>query len=670
MPALGKLVCLFALTLPGCNCEREVFTKLNAGPLSIAPSSIDFGQVPTGFDVTRTFTLENEGELEVTVAQIESLPADGVFDVEGNRVVIEAGTTATLVLHFRPGAVQTYEAAIKVTHNGINEAATQLLVKGEGISPFRCEPCDTNPTECFDDETLISYALVGGCENEQCLYEANQMDCECGCDTNQNKCVPCEEDAGDPVITSIDGDGSELPTNPLPNETLPEQAQEAVHRIREQLIVQGENLDAVVEATLEHNDSDLQFSTADTLSFAEGRTAMQIKINLPQDLVTGLFTLSLIGGSTAANADVYLLQGEPGAPGATGQSGSDGLNALITSSEIAPGDTCAQGGLQVETGLDTSRDGILQSGEITQTQAVCNSSAPAASAAFEPQILEIAPGRQGDIQYETVIDAAPGYYLFKLFNKGGASIALLGFSEATTSNGLANDYSTSSRLGEGGNLSLEVLRFLPGGPQRVQLTIRGNGSEAFPGNNASGNKSYLYYVRIGDEDVGAQFGDMFELNGATVTDSQTHRDWATCALGQEPDAPDCLATAGTFTFCEPEDALCAANAACAELNDDPTYGTAGGWRVPRLSELNQIISCNGQFATPLNTRNRDDHTCSEHDGNGAVVVDAFFPDTPSAPFWTAESYDDNNAWAIDFSTGEHLIAPKDSAFHVRCVQGP
>ena len=163
----------------------------------------------------------------------------------------------------------------------------------------------------------------------------------------------------------------------------------------------------------------------------------------------------MIGGSTTANADVYLLQGEPGTPGATGQSGSDGLNSLITSSEIAPGNTCAQGGLQVDTGLDTSRDGILQSDEITQTQAICNSSATATSAAFEPQILEIAPGRQGDIQYETVIDAAPGYYLFKLFNKGGASIALLGFSEATTSNGLANDYSAGSQLSDGGNCHLK-----------------------------------------------------------------------------------------------------------------------------------------------------------------------------------------------------------------------
>ena len=163
---------------------------------------------------------------------------------------------------------------------------------------------------------------------------------------------------------------------------------------------------------------------------------------------------------------------------------------------------------------------------------------------------------------------------------------------------------------------------------------------------------------------------MFTLNGATVTDAQSQREWATCAFGQETDVPNCLTTAATFTFCAPDDTLCAANAACAELNDDPAYGTAGGWRVPRLSELNQIISCNGQSATPLNTRERDDHTCSEHDGNGAVVVDAFFPRHTQRPFWTAEAVGDNDAWAIDFGTGEHIVAPQDGEYHVRCVRGP
>ena len=101
----------------------------------------------------------------------------------------------------------------------------------------------------------------------------------------------------------------------------------------------------------------------------------------------------------------------------------------------------------------------------------------------------------------------------------------------------------------------------------------------------------------------------------------------------------------------------------------PAYGTAGGWRVPRLSELTKS-SLVTPIATPLNTWERDDHTCSEHDGNGAVVVDAFFPDTPSAPFWTAEAVGDNDAWAIDFGTGEHIVAPQDSEYHVRCVRGP
>ena len=146
-----------------------------------------------------------------------------------------------------PEQVQDYEATVRFTHDGNNQETSQVTLRGKGVSPFRCEPCGNNPTECFDGATLISYELVGGCENEQCLYEAVQEDCECGCDTALNICVPCEgEDAGtpiteaNPVILSIDGDGTQLPPNPQSDIPLPEQTQEALHRLREQLIVQGE----------------------------------------------------------------------------------------------------------------------------------------------------------------------------------------------------------------------------------------------------------------------------------------------------------------------------------------------------------------------------------------------------------------------------------------------
>lgn len=55
--------------------------------------------------------------------------------------------------------------------------------------------------------------------------------------------------------------------------------------------------------------------------------------------------------------------------------GKDGASALIEQSRIAVlSDECAFGGVQINTGIDDNRDGVLGVGEITSSEAVCNGS--------------------------------------------------------------------------------------------------------------------------------------------------------------------------------------------------------------------------------------------------------------------------------------------------------
>ena len=61
--------------------------------------------------------------------------------------------------------------------------------------------------------------------------------------------------------------------------------------------------------------------------------------------------------------------------------GSSAVNSLVSETTLAIGDTnCANGGVEIDSGLDngagggTAGDGILQAGEITSTQYVCNAS--------------------------------------------------------------------------------------------------------------------------------------------------------------------------------------------------------------------------------------------------------------------------------------------------------
>ena len=64
--------------------------------------------------------------------------------------------------------------------------------------------------------------------------------------------------------------------------------------------------------------------------------------------------------------------GNDGADGSSGQTGSAGLNSLILTSIEAAGSNCVSGGIKIESGLDIDSNGTLDSGEVTQTQYICN----------------------------------------------------------------------------------------------------------------------------------------------------------------------------------------------------------------------------------------------------------------------------------------------------------
>ena len=65
-------------------------------------------------------------------------------------------------------------------------------------------------------------------------------------------------------------------------------------------------------------------------------------------------------------------QGPKGDPGPTGKSGTDGLKSLVNLSSEPAGANCTTGGQKMESGLDSDNNGILDPGEVAQTQYVCN----------------------------------------------------------------------------------------------------------------------------------------------------------------------------------------------------------------------------------------------------------------------------------------------------------
>ncbi|WP_185964457.1 choice-of-anchor I family protein [Aliikangiella marina] len=83
-------------------------------------------------------------------------------------------------------------------------------------------------------------------------------------------------------------------------------------------------------------------------------------------------TLLVLATSLALSACI-----EDGDDGANGADGTNGLNALIEQIELAAGnEQCFNGGVQINTGLDTNQNNTIDATEITSTEYVCAPSIP------------------------------------------------------------------------------------------------------------------------------------------------------------------------------------------------------------------------------------------------------------------------------------------------------
>jgi hypothetical protein len=68
----------------------------------------------------------------------------------------------------------------------------------------------------------------------------------------------------------------------------------------------------------------------------------------------------------------YVCNGAPGSTGTAGAAGVNGETTLVATSTVAAGANCPNGGKQINIGLDTNRNGVLDPSEVTSSSYVCN----------------------------------------------------------------------------------------------------------------------------------------------------------------------------------------------------------------------------------------------------------------------------------------------------------
>ena len=102
---------------------------------------INFGEVPIGFDVTRVFSATNEGERKLIINGFALRPEDAPFGVEGGTVSLGLNQNQDFIVHFRPTAIEVYEADLEILHEGDNTEPVLIRLKGIGIDDKVCTGC-------------------------------------------------------------------------------------------------------------------------------------------------------------------------------------------------------------------------------------------------------------------------------------------------------------------------------------------------------------------------------------------------------------------------------------------------------------------------------------------------------------------------------------------------
>ncbi len=317
--------------------------------------------------------------------------------------------------------------------------------------------------------------------------------------------------------------------------------------------------------------------------------------------------------------------------GTNGTNGSNGSNTLVTIVSEPGGGNCAAGGLKVSSGLDngagggTANDGILQAGEVTSTTYVCNGNTAPIANAGPDQKVAAA----------------------------GIMVTLDG-SSSSDPDGSTPTYAwsfTTRPVGSMATLSSSVVSnptFTPDKAGKYELSLVVNdGQVNSPADTVTvragmpvpdTGQTRWYSTAFGDDGDYTINPLSYTDNGdGTILDNVTGLTWQKCTMGQS--GLDCATgTAATYDWAT-------AGTTCGSLS---LAGT--GWRLPTDYELMTIV---------------------DYSVYSPAIDTAYFPKTVSSDYWSSTSFAPftTYAWNVLFNLGNVGGNDKTGAHYVRCVRG-
>ncbi len=127
------------LAFSGCRCQGGVMTVKPS--LTVAPASIDFGQVKNGDRQARTVTFESRTQTSVSISSIVLEPGTAPGGIDGfilgtKPTSVDAFGKVTMPVTFAPSQLVQYQATLIVTSNDADKPIVRVPLVGEGAKPI------------------------------------------------------------------------------------------------------------------------------------------------------------------------------------------------------------------------------------------------------------------------------------------------------------------------------------------------------------------------------------------------------------------------------------------------------------------------------------------------------------------------------------------------------
>ncbi len=136
----GQLQLLTSLNTATSNPEANVqgnSTNIASGNTAIsAGDNTDFGSIPAGTNVSKTFVLQNTGTGSLVVSSY-SLTGSSAFSMVSPPAlpwVIAAGASQTLTISYNPAAVGTHSAIVNIFNNDLDENFYTYKIQGAAVT--------------------------------------------------------------------------------------------------------------------------------------------------------------------------------------------------------------------------------------------------------------------------------------------------------------------------------------------------------------------------------------------------------------------------------------------------------------------------------------------------------------------------------------------------------